>query len=103
MEGEELEKVKRAIKLDEVDNVATSLGDVEAGDRLEIRVPGEETQFLTTKDAIPFGHKVALIDFMSNDPVFKYGAPIGIASCDISTGEHVHTHNLESARAVEHD
>jgi altronate dehydratase small subunit len=95
--------VIRALKLNEGDNVATSLEDIEAGDRLEIQVAGEETQFLTTKDDIPFGHKIALEDINEGDDLIKYGASIGIASCDISSGEHVHTHNLQSARAVENE
>jgi len=28
----------------------------------------------------------------------KYGEPIGIATRDIRSGQHVHVHNLESAR-----
>ena len=30
--------------------------------------------------------------------VYKYGQPIGIASRDISPGQHVHVQNLESDR-----
>ncbi len=42
------------------------------------------------------GHKYALRDIPKGAPVVKYGFPIGEAVCDISAGEHVHTHNLQS-------
>ncbi|MDP1993088.1 MAG: SAF domain-containing protein [Syntrophales bacterium] len=32
------------------------------------------------------------------DLIVKYGEPIGIATQDIRIGQHVHVHNLESAR-----
>jgi len=50
---------------------------------------------LTSKDPIPFGHKIALFKINKNDFIYKYGQIIGIASKDIIKGEHVHSHNLE--------
>jgi len=50
---------------------------------------------LTSKDLIPFGHKIALSKINKNDFIYKYGQIIGIASKDINEGEHVHSHNLE--------
>jgi len=50
---------------------------------------------LTSKDPIPFGHKIALSKINKNDFIYKYGQIIGIASKDIIKGEHVHSHNLE--------
>lgn len=47
----------------------------------------------------PDGHKVALRDIKSGEFVIKYGFPIGRATSDIKTGEHVHSHNLRSALA----
>jgi altronate dehydratase small subunit len=35
----------------------------------------------------------------AGDEVTKYGEIIGKASCDVSVGQWVHTHNVESARA----
>ena len=40
------------------------------------------------------GHKQALADIPAGASVIKYGFPIGHATADITTGEHVHTHNL---------
>lgn len=42
---------------------------------------------------VPFGHKVARRAIAQGQPVVKYGVPIGIATCDIQPGEHVHVHN----------
>src|SRR5579859_1881749 len=51
----------------------------------------------TLRDDIPAGHKFALAAIPANSAVIKYGYPIGLASCDIAPGDHVHLHNLRSA------
>jgi len=40
------------------------------------------------------GHKYALRDIYKNEIIIKYGFPIGHATQDIRSGEHVHTHNV---------
>ncbi|MBQ7058208.1 MAG: altronate dehydratase [Firmicutes bacterium] len=42
------------------------------------------------------GHKYAVRDIRQGEEVIKYGFPIGVATRDITAGEHVHTHNLKS-------
>lgn len=42
------------------------------------------------------GHKYALSDIKKGENVIKYGSAIGHATCDIKSGEHVHTHNLKT-------
>ncbi len=42
------------------------------------------------------GHKIALTDINKGENIIKYGYPIGKATRDIRTGEHVHTHNVET-------
>jgi len=42
------------------------------------------------------GHKYALTDIKEGENIIKYGFPIGHATCDISVGEHVHTHNVKT-------
>ncbi len=42
------------------------------------------------------GHKYALCKICKGEDVIKYGFPIGVATCDIEVGEHVHTHNLKT-------
>ncbi|VDN47717.1 altronate dehydratase [Petrocella atlantisensis] len=43
------------------------------------------------------GHKYALKDIKKDEAIIKYGMPIGIATCDILKGEHIHTHNLKTS------
>lgn len=45
---------------------------------------------------IPAGHKYALRDIKKGETVIKYGQIIGRATCDIKTGDWVHTHNVKS-------
>ncbi len=47
------------------------------------------------------GHKYARHPIRKNEPVIKYGSPIGTAVCDIAQNEHVHTHNLKTALTEE--
>jgi len=82
--------VKRAIRVDERDNVAVVLEDVEEGETVEVEGPGR----LVASGRIPFSHKVALRDIARGEAVIRYGEPIGVASRDISGGEWVHVHNL---------
>ena len=42
------------------------------------------------------GHKYALCDIKKGENIIKYGNPIGHATEDISTGAHVHTHNMKT-------
>ena len=43
------------------------------------------------------GHKYASRNIGKGEKVIKYGFPIGVATADISAGEHVHSHNLKTA------
>ena len=45
---------------------------------------------------IGLGHKIARHDLSAGDKVIRYGVPIGSATQDIATGEHVHLHNMKS-------
>ena len=42
------------------------------------------------------GHKYALRDIACNETIIKYGNPIGHATCAITKGEHVHSHNMKT-------
>lgn len=69
------------------DNVAVARAAIPAGTELP-------TGPATTD--IPAGHKVALQAISSGAVVRKYGFAIGVASRDITAGEHVHEHNVKS-------
>ena len=61
---------------------------------------GEALPPLTSRDAVPLGHKLALKDIAAGDRVIKYGQVIGEAKAAIPAGAHVHTHNLRGLRWV---
>jgi len=91
--------MKRAIMMDEKDNVATALVGLVAGERVEVVSSAQEVlEQVMVKDAIPLGHKIALANMAEGDEVIKYGETIGKASRDISVGDYVHIHNVESIR-----
>jgi 3-hydroxyacyl-CoA dehydrogenase len=85
----------RSLLLDEGDSVAVVIQDVRAGD--EIQVTGRDA--VRARVDIPAGHKVSLHELGPGEVVLKYGEPIGVASQSIAVGDHVHVHNLASARA----
>ena len=58
---------------------------------------GEQTT-LTSLSEIPLGHKIALIDLEPGSYVIEYASKIGLAHASIRAGEHVHTHNIKTAR-----
>jgi len=86
-----------AIVIKETDNVATAISELMAGERVKVRVGGEERE-VELKNDIRFLHKFAVEDIEKGQHVRKYGESIGEATSRIQRGEHVHTHNLRSLR-----
>ncbi len=43
------------------------------------------------------GHKHAIRCISAGEEIIKYGQPIGVATCNIKSGEHVHSHNMKTA------
>jgi len=78
-----------AIHVSEMDNVATALEPLKKNDA---------ALGVTVLQDIRKGHKFATLTIKKGEPVIKYAAHIGIASCDIEAGEWVHIHNIESER-----
>ena len=87
----------RVLKIDPKDNVATCLAAFDEGAQVAI-ADGSAQLSVRLRSTIPFGHKFALIDIASGDPVLKYGVVVGRATKAIAAGEHVHLHNIESNR-----
>lgn len=75
-------------RVDPRDDVATALADLPAG---------TEADGVLLREAIAFGHKVALRTKAAGEPVIKFGYPIGVATRAIAPGEHVHVHNVATA------
>ena len=88
----------KTVVMKATDNVATCLANMRAGEEAVVEVDAN-THSVTLKGDIPFGHKVALMDIAVGSKITKYAETIGIASQPIAAGEHVHVHNVESARA----
>lgn len=81
-----------ALRIHPVDTVATALRDLS---------PGDPALGVVARDAVPRGHKLALIGHAPGDPVLKFGFPIGRATAPIAPGDHVHVHNVATALAGE--
>ena len=50
----------------------------------------------TFEQDLNLGHKIASRPIGQGEMILKYGVPIGSALNDISTGDHVHLHNMKS-------
>ena len=80
------------LRIHEADTVAVALCPLAAG---------EMVGTIVLREAVPQGHKVALQPHRTGDSVIKYGQRIGRATAPIEAGEHVHSHNLETALSGE--
>ncbi len=81
------------------DHVGVAVEDIRAGEAVEgVYLEDDSTITMKAIQEIPLGHKISLTSLTEGAPVIKYGEPIGTASAIIKPGEHVHVHNLKSAR-----
>jgi hypothetical protein len=83
----------KCFQINPQDNTAVLLDDAGADDEIEI-VGGVGAVVL--KQAIEYGHKVALATIPAGEAVVKYGICIGHSTQPISAGEWVHLHNCVS-------
>jgi len=81
--------------VESIDNVATALRDVEAGETVTVAA-GDEERTIEMADDVGFGHKLAIADIAAGETITKYGKSIGNATEDIPAGTFVHVHNVES-------
>ena len=79
------------LRLDPRDDVAVALRDLAPGET--VTAGGCD---LEVRQAVPFGHKVALADMPAGRRVHKFGWPIGRLAVAVRAGDHVHTHNLST-------
>lgn len=80
------------------DAVAVAVHDLTPGDVMVAYLDSGTRRSVTVKSDIPLGHKVALADVAEGAELIEYGERIGLARQAISTGEHVHVHNIRSAK-----
>lgn len=80
------------IRIHPADNVAVALKPLPAGTEIKL----EQGSIFLPED-IPQGHKFALRDLKEQEPVIKYGQPIGTIADSVSAGAWIHTHNLKTS------
>ncbi len=88
--------MRNGIVIDRRDNVAVAIYQLEGGSEVTYTLPDGTEETLTAVEPIPLFHKIARTDIAKGERVVKYGEYIGVATCDIKRGEHVHTHNCAS-------
>ena len=81
----------KIFRINELDNVAVALVAISAGETVGI---GENA--IVAKNDVPAGHKIALAPIKTGEKVIKYGNAIGVATCDIEAGSHVHVQNIKT-------
>ena len=81
-----------AIRIAEPDNVAVTLRALAAGDTIEV-----DGEMVVARQDVPAGHKIAIEAIEADQPILKYGVPIGRATSPIAAGDWVHSHNLRTA------
>ena len=79
------------IRLSPLDNIVVLVRSVQAGDAVEI-----DGRAVAMTQALGLGHKLACRRIAAGEKILKYGVPIGSATRDIETGEHVHLHSMQS-------
>jgi altronate dehydratase small subunit len=82
---------ERLLLLSTADNVLVAIRAIERASPLTIC-----GQTIQVAERIPLGFKVAARNITAGEKIFKYGAPIGSATGDISAGSTVHVHNMKS-------
>jgi len=88
---------KKAILIDQKDNVATALCQLEKGDSVQAGIEGYTVNTVILEN-IPLGHKFALKNIQRGEAVVKYGETIGLATRHFGQGWHVHFHYVESQK-----
>ena len=80
------------------DDVAVAVRQAEPGEAPGACLDDGSRVVIAVRAPIPLGHKVALRDLAPGVPVTEYGEVIGLTRAAVAAGDHVHTHNLRSAR-----
>src|SRR4051794_22821728 len=84
------------VQLHSKDDVVISLHEVHQGENLQIQTEENGIINIPIQEDIPKGHKILVRPVNKGEDVLKFGYSIGKAKRDISVGEWVHTHNLET-------
>ena len=80
------------VVLAKADNVGVALRDIEAN----ASARAAEGAAVVAREAIPLGHKIALVPIAAGDAILRFGVPVGLATAAICPGQLVHVHNVRS-------
>ncbi|MFZ7119547.1 MAG: UxaA family hydrolase [Eubacteriaceae bacterium] len=86
-----------AILINEKDNVATALREIDANENIIIAESKKRINF-SVKEKILYGHKFSINNIDMGEDIIKYGEVIGKATQEIPSGYYAHVHNIESLR-----
>jgi altronate dehydratase small subunit len=100
MELEKMAGGKKALVLDQKDNVGVALADLAAGDICLVTEDGGKQYQVAVLEKIPFGHKFSLTDIAKDNAVYKYGEEIGKMKVEIKKGGWIHSHNMYCDRGM---
>ncbi len=78
------------------DSVVVALRNLEPGQTVQV---GQRS--IEVRQFIPAGHKMSVRQTAADEPVFKFGWSIGLATCPIAPGQHVHSHNLSCDHTID--
>ena len=94
-----MEKTACALVLHEEDNVAVLLAPAVDGAPVTLLDSAYEAlDSIQARADIESFHKICTREIAQGEPIVKFGEAIGRASHLIRAGEHVHVHNVVSAR-----
>src|SRR5687768_6269742 len=79
------------VRIHPSDNVAVAVQALEPGTTITV---GDER--ITLTESVPAGHKIALTELESGQPVVKYGFTIGETTMPVARGAWIHAHNLRT-------
>lgn len=81
------------------DHIGVATSDISAGESVHgYYMDDDERVEVTSRGAVPLGHKIAVEGLEGGGEVIEYGIRIGLAPGGLSVGDYVHTHNIKSTR-----
>ena len=84
---------------EKADTVGVATVDIKKGDQAKgLYMDSQKEVTVEALADIPLGHKIALDIHDVDGKVIKYGHSIGKVVAAIKKGDHVHIHNLKTAR-----
>jgi len=93
------DKSPRALVVNRKDNVAILLDSAASGKPVTLLgLNFAPLGTVNARESIGAFHKVGIREIPEGESIFKLGEVIGRASCPIARGDHVHVHNVVSAR-----